>query len=83
MDERREHHTPEQRDKDIRPKEPSRHGEPRRLQEARSDVQFAVRTESSKCESFLTPPVMGTQFETQTMLLRQLPPSRIWILIPQ
>lgn len=65
MDERREHHSPERitpRDKDIRPKEPSRHGEAKRPQEARSDVQFIVRGQSPKSESFLTPPAMDTQF---------------------
>ncbi|KAF8136636.1 hypothetical protein EV363DRAFT_1320101 [Boletus edulis] len=50
MDERRDPYTPDGRDKDkdTRSKEPSRHGEPKRTQEARSDAQIAGRTESPK-----------------------------------
>jgi len=64
MDEKRDHYTPERiapRDKDIRPKEPSRHGEPKRPQEPRSDVQYAVRGQSPKSELFLVHPVMDAQ----------------------
>lgn len=55
-DERRGHYTPEQvtsRAKDGRSNEPSRHGEPQRTPEVRSDVQSAVRTESPSREWFL------------------------------
>lgn len=65
MDERRDHYTPERvapRDKDIRPKEPLRHGEPKRPQETRSDVQLTVRGQSPKSMLFLVQPVIDTQF---------------------
>ena len=61
-DERRDHYTPERitpRDEGIRPKEPSRHGEGKRPQEARPDVQFTVRGQSPKSESFLAPSTDG------------------------
>ncbi|KAI9571291.1 hypothetical protein HD554DRAFT_161479 [Boletus coccyginus] len=70
MDERRDHHTPERvvpRDKDIRPKEPLRHGEPKRPQETRSDVQLTVRGQSPKND--VPPPTSsGSGLDPDTLI---------------